>query len=90
MNNSAKTLGHVVEQSRKWKAKAIGSKAALGLVRIAEHTTRVEKLKAQRDLANARLELEELKLWFAKAKSQGADVPEALTIRQLNEWRKLK
>lgn len=58
---------------------ADGLNAALDLKRIDEQRLRLDLARTQRELATARMEIAELKLWFARAKSQGKDVPVALT-----------
>lgn len=67
-----------------------GLQASLELRTLWEHQLRRDKAAVERELATIRMELEDLKVWFARARAQGVDVPVALTIRQLDNWRKLR
>jgi hypothetical protein len=91
MINDEKDLYHAaIKQSRHWKAQAGGAQSALQIVRISEHCARRERFAVERELATVRGELEDLRIWFARARSQGCDVPRALTDRMLNDWRYVK
>jgi len=68
----------------------IGVCEALNQYRISYHSERRANAQVERELASVRFELEDLKMWFAQAKAQGADVPEELTIIKLDKWRHLK
>jgi hypothetical protein len=65
-----------------------GMKAANGLRRCTALKERIEKHRLMVEVANARKELDEIKLWFAQAHTQGHDVPESVTLRALDEWKK--
>lgn len=71
-------------------SEAEGLQAIIRILRITEHAKEIELQRTRRELASVSGELAELKMWFAQALSQGEDVPEALTVRQLEKWKELK
>jgi len=77
----------IIKQARGWKAKASGLESANHLLIIVELEERLARFKAEARAASYGAELAQLKLWCAKKRYRGEDVPKALTIRQLDDWR---